>query len=77
MRLSGCGGRLSAVAVATSKRRCSGDRTAMLGQAAGTRRRAAAASMGRSTCCNAAAGRAVVLLDVVRMPFGRVIGRAM
>ena len=52
-------------------------RLAMLGQAAGARRlrRAAAASIGRSTCCIATAGRCVGLLDVVHTSFGRLMGR--
>ena len=77
---SGCGGRLNGVAVATAKRRCSGDAPChrMLGQGAASQAFASRAILqsyrlhwiGRSTGCNAAARPDCGLLHVFLHPGG-------
>ena len=81
MHLSGCGGRLSEVAVATAKRRCSGDapcharsRCRFTGGAILQSCRLHFTSIGRSTGCNAVARPDCGLLHVFLAAFGRLVG---
>jgi hypothetical protein len=78
---SGCGGRLNGVAVATAKRRCSGDapcharsRCRFTGGAILQSCRLHFTSIGRSTGCNAVARPDCGLLHVFLAAFGRLVG---
>ena len=79
---SGCGGRLNGVAVATAKRRCSGDapcharsRCRFTGGAILQSCRLHFTSIGRSTGCNAVARPDCGLLYVFLAAFGRLVGK--